>query len=371
MPFTLTFTQAGRAAFTAAQLGDDIDLTVTEVGLTDTAFVVAPTLEAVPGEHRRVATISGEAVGDNLVHLIVRDDSAADYGVCGFGLYLADGTLFAVYGQAQRIVQKSALTSLYFALDIAFPAGDVASLTFGDTNFLDPPATTERRGVIEIATGAEAQAGVDQVRAIVPATLKLVLDAFRALVNADIAALQAAFAGYQAALNASFVDFQNSVNAAIAAITARTVTGGGLATGGGSLAANRVITVTAASAAELRAAADATKAVTPASFGGLPRSFGNPAYEVLPGGKCIQSGQVRTGFADQGSTSITFPIAFADTDYDLQLTAIIPSTGDYDNYPQEIAGTRSTTGVGIYLQDASTGGLGSLTGFNWRAEGRA
>ena len=360
MPFTLTFTRLGLEKFTAAQLGDDIDLTVTEVGLTDEAFVVAPTLEAVPGEHRRVATISGEAVGDNIVHLIVRDDSAADYGVRGFGLYLADGTLFAVYGQAGRIVQKSALTSLYFAVDIAFPAGDAAAITFGDTNFLDPPATTERRGVIEIATDAEVTAGIDRLRAIVPATLKLVLDAFRALVNADIAALQAAFAA-----------FQGAVNASIAAISGRTITGAGLATGGGSLAANRVITVTAASAAELRAAADPTKAVTPASFGGLPRAFGNPAYEVLPGGKLIQSGQVRSGFADQGATSITFPIAFADTDYDLQLTAIIPAAGDHDNYPQEIAGTRSSTGVGIYLQDASTGGLGSLTGFNWRAEGRA
>ncbi|MBX9816256.1 MAG: hypothetical protein A4S12_07025 [Proteobacteria bacterium SG_bin5] len=371
MPFTLTFTRAGQEKFIAAQLGDDIDLTVTEVGLTDTAFVVAPTLEAVPGEHRRVGTISGDAVGNNIVHLIVRDDSAAGYGVRGFGLYLSDGTLFAVYGQADRIVEKSTLTSLYFAVDIAFPAGDAVSVSFGDTSFLDPPATTERRGVIEIATGAEAQAGLDAVRAIVPATLKLVLDAFRAAVNADIAALQAAFAAYQAQLNANFAAFQAATNAAIATITARTITGAGLAVGGGSLAANRTITVPAASAAELRAAADATKAVTPASFGGLPRSLGNPAYEVLPGGKCIQSGQVRSGFSDQGSISITFPIAFADADYDLQLTAIIPSAGDFDNYPQEIAGTRTATGVTIYLQDASTGGSGQLTGFNWRAEGRA
>ena len=111
--------------------------------------------------------------------------------------------------------------------------------------------------------------------------------------------------------------------------------------------------------------------MTPASFGGLPRLDGATACEVRPGGTLLQRGQVRTTYTVQGSVAITFPVAFANTDYDLQLTTVIPSAGDYDNYAQEIAGTRTPTGVSIYLQDPSGGGSATLAGFNWRAEGKA
>lgn len=62
------------------------------------------------------------------------------------------------------------------------------------------------------------------------------------------------------------------------ALNTRTVTGGGLATGGGDLTANRVITVTAASAAEAYAGSTGTKVVTPDV---LPiRQLGNSALMI-------------------------------------------------------------------------------------------
>ncbi len=161
---TLTMTTAGLGRFTAAQASDDIDLTIASVALTDAEFVVAPTLTALPGEFRRIETIAGSAIGDNIVHMIVRDDADIGYDVRGFGLFLADGTLFAVYGQADRIVGKSPASSLLLALDIAFPTSDIAQLTFGDTNFLNPPATSTTKGVVELATVAEGLAGDDPSR---------------------------------------------------------------------------------------------------------------------------------------------------------------------------------------------------------------
>lgn len=234
MALTLTMTNAGLARFTAAQLGNGADLRISAVGISDSAIVVAPTLTALPGEFRRIATISGAQVGDNIVHLIVRDDALLDYAFRAFCLYLSDGTLFAVYGQAGRIMQKAAAAANLFAIDIAFPAANVASISFGDTNFLNPPATTETKGVIEIATDEEVATGTDTSRAVTPKSLtKRITDWF----------------------------------------AGRKITVSGIATGGGALSADVVIGVPSASAAEVDAGAVATKAVTPSSLANVLASI--------------------------------------------------------------------------------------------------
>ncbi|ATI54502.1 phage tail protein [Sphingomonas melonis] len=160
----LTVTTAGLTRFAAAQASDDIDLTIASVGLTATRFVVAPTLTALPGETRRITNLSGSQVGDNIIHMIVRDDEPLSYQITGFGLFLADGTLFAVYGQDDPIAEKSVGSTLLLAFDVAFPTGDISELRFGDTNFLNPPATTSFKGVVELATVAEGLAGADLAR---------------------------------------------------------------------------------------------------------------------------------------------------------------------------------------------------------------
>ncbi len=350
-PLPLTFTSAGLAAFTAAQLGGDIDLTISTVGLTDTEFVAAPTLEAVPGEHHRIDTISGEASGDDIIHLMMRDDSNAAYGVRGFGLYLADGTLFAIYVQPDRIAEKSALTSLYLALDIAFPTGTTAELQFGTAQFIDPPATTDRRGVIELATAAEALVGLDALRAISPATLKAVTDALRAAIDGDITLFEAA------------------VNAALAGFGARTITGGGLVSGGGDLTANRVLQVLAATAAEVRAGARADVAVTPAALAGLPRLLGTTGYVVHPSGLIEQWGRVRGATTSEITTSIVFPIAFPNEVYVTSVTGFIIAPSILKDLWPQLAGEASLTGMTIQYQRAPNGDP-AIDGFDWRVIGR-
>jgi len=171
----LVLTTAGLGRFTAAQADADIDLTIATVGLTDTTFVVAPTLTALPGEFRRIATVSGQVAGDGIVHLVVQDAGEITYGVRGFGLFLADGTLFAVYGQQQQIAEKAAGSLLGFALDIAFPIAGVEQLTFGTTNFLNPPATTIAKGVVRFATQEEADTGIAGDVVLTPAQLRRAL----------------------------------------------------------------------------------------------------------------------------------------------------------------------------------------------------
>jgi hypothetical protein len=167
----LQITDAGRAAMIDPVGGGTRAVTIAAAGLSQTDFVAAPTLEALPGEFKRVPTVSGQAVAPDTVHLTLRDDSVDTYALRGFGLYLSDGTLFAVYGQSDAILEKAAYATFFLAFDWTLAASDTAAITFGDTSFLNPPATETVAGVLELASLAEALAGLVADKAITPATM--------------------------------------------------------------------------------------------------------------------------------------------------------------------------------------------------------
>lgn len=171
---TITITDAGRAALIAAAGTNAI--TIATAGLTATAFAPDPSLSAIPAEVKRVAAVSGMAVDASTVHLTVRDASDDIYDLRGFGLYLDDGTLFALYSQPDPIIGKAAVTTLFLACDLTFADGEADLIQFGDTNFLDPPATETSLGLIRIATVAEALAGAVANGAMTPATMAAVLE---------------------------------------------------------------------------------------------------------------------------------------------------------------------------------------------------
>jgi hypothetical protein len=330
----LVITQAGQARFTAAQLGDAIDLKVARVGLTAQPFVAAPTLTRLPGQFRQVDTVSGEAVGDNVVHMIVRDAEPVAYTVRGFGLFLADGTLLAAYCHDAPLFEKSTASEMHLALDIAFPTDQVAALSFGDTNFLNPPATTETKGVAELATQAEVDAGTDAVRIVTPRTLAQRLAAFatsifgRRIDTAGLAAgggdlsadrtitvpaataaeADAGTLATKALTPASIVNVLASIGLRVP--LARRIDTSGLALGGGTLATDKTISVPAATPEQLLSATADNAALTPASFGGLAKLFGTDGYYTLPGGLIVQWVTYRALLADEPSVSVAYPIAF-------------------------------------------------------------
>jgi hypothetical protein len=179
MPLPFKVTTAGRAALVNAGNTGTLPVTVTQVGVTATAFTAAADGSdlALPGELKRLATFGGAAVADDTIHAVIRDDSADVYTLRGFALYFADGTLFGLYGQADAILEKSAAAMMLLASDIIFADIDAASLVFGDTSFLNPPATVDTAGVVELATDAEAIAGIDGTRAVTPKGLLAKLNA--------------------------------------------------------------------------------------------------------------------------------------------------------------------------------------------------
>ncbi len=166
----LSLTNAGLAAVQGASGADPV--TIAEVGLTATPFDVAPTLIALPGEFKRIGAVAGTAAAANITHMTAYDTSADVWTATGLGLWLADGTLFAVYSSPTTIGNKAAPAFFLFGFDIAWSADLAASIAFGAPVFTNPPATEEVRGLIELATQGEATTGTDVQRALTPAVAR-------------------------------------------------------------------------------------------------------------------------------------------------------------------------------------------------------
>ncbi len=88
------------------------------------------------------------------------------------------------------------------------------------------------------------------------------------------------------------------------------VTGGGLVSGGGALTANRVLSVIAASAADVAAGVLDDCAVTPLGLASAPKSLTPNGYYVLPGGLVIQWIQYRYLLTFETAVPISWPITF-------------------------------------------------------------
>lgn len=172
MSLTMIVTNAGRAALVNAANTGTAPVTIATCGISASAVVPAVGATTLPGEIKRIATLSGDVVADDTIHLVVRDEGSSVFTLRSFALYLADGTLFAIYGQATPILEKSAQSIMLLALDVRFADVAATSLTFGDANFLNPPATPDQIGVVELATLAEQLAGTDDRRVAAAKTIK-------------------------------------------------------------------------------------------------------------------------------------------------------------------------------------------------------
>ncbi|UNP28096.1 tail fiber domain-containing protein [Lysobacter gummosus] len=173
----ITVTSAGyRALVNRTNTGTN-PVTVTHIGLSAATFTSTEDMTALPGEFMRLTSFGGVAVAKDTLHLSIRDDGPGQYAYRAFGLYLSDGTLFAIYSQPGVILDKSAAASMLLTADVRFQRIDATTLVFGDTYWLNPPATETVQGVVEIADRVEAIAGTDHTRALTPFGGKALVDA--------------------------------------------------------------------------------------------------------------------------------------------------------------------------------------------------
>ena len=287
-------TTAGRAALVNAAHDGTNARRVVSVGITATAFTPSEALAAIPGEIKRITTIAGDVVASDTIHVTIRDDGADSYTVRGLGLYLDNGVLLGTYSQAAVILEKSPASIFLLATDVRVLDGsvDISTLQFGETNFINPPATTERQGVVQLATKAIAEA---------------LTDATRALTAASVAGLFAARA----------------------LVTRKISTGDGLE-GGGNLESDRTLSVKFGTDADTVARGNHThSAVTQAANGlmtaadkqkldGIAESANNYA---LPAATSAALGGVKLGHATVQAVAASNPTATTDRTYAVQVNS--------------------------------------------------
>ncbi|WP_244108090.1 phage tail protein [Burkholderia ambifaria] len=164
----IQLTDAGRAALVAPGNTGTAARKITQIGLGTASFVFKPDMKVLPNELKRTTTFGASNVASDTMHVMIQDDTNAQYKLYAFGLYLDNGVLLGVYVQDTPILEKAPAAMLLLAADMVFQSIDVTKLEFGPTTFLNPPATTEQKGVVELATQSEVDAGTDDTRAITP-----------------------------------------------------------------------------------------------------------------------------------------------------------------------------------------------------------
>ncbi|MGO1068401.1 tail fiber domain-containing protein [Lysobacter sp. CA199] len=173
----ITVTDAGFRALVNSTNTGSRAVSITHIGLSAASFTSNPGMVAMPGEFKRLTTFGGAAVAKDTLHLSIRDDGPEAYSMRAFALYLDDGTLFALYSHGDVLMNKDAAISMILTTDIRFQRIDVTTLVFGDSVWLNPPATETVQGVVELADRAEAIAGLDRTRALTPSGAKAMMDA--------------------------------------------------------------------------------------------------------------------------------------------------------------------------------------------------
>lgn len=167
----MVLTSAGIAEIVNAEKNGTAPVKLTHVAFGTGQYTATAERTALQAELKRFDVISGGGVGDNLIHVSVQDESFDSYTVYEIGVFTESGTLFAVYSQSTPLNTKAEQAILMQDISITLGEMKPESIVIGDTNFQFNSATTEREGVIELASEAEAKAGTDTHRAITPKTL--------------------------------------------------------------------------------------------------------------------------------------------------------------------------------------------------------
>lgn len=170
MVASIIVTDAGIQEVINAEHSGTAPVVLTQVGLGTGQYTPSPSQTHLQNEFKRLSAnaLSGGSVGDNIIYINARDNSNDAYTLYEFGIYTSSGTLFAVCSKTTPILQKVAATQAYLDIEFVLSNIDPASVTLGDTNFFNPPATTSTPGVIQIATNQEIEAGTVNNKAITP-----------------------------------------------------------------------------------------------------------------------------------------------------------------------------------------------------------
>lgn len=285
----VVITTAGRQAIINAQETGTNAVQIAKIGVGTGRYTPSENQTALQAQIKQLDIIEGGTAGDNSIHVAYEDDSTDAYAVYEFGLFLTDGTLFAVYSSNNLLIQKTESSTALLAVDIALVDIDVENITFGDVSFTTAAATTTQAGVIEIATASEVTAGDSNQLAITPQNIKaLTATATRAglvelATNAEATAGTDTVRAVPPAGVKAAIDDRLATDAETITGTddTKTVTPAGLSAR--TATTSRTGLVELATSAEAVTGTDETKAVTPAAMWDAIEDSKDYATTTAPG----------------------------------------------------------------------------------------
>ena len=198
---SVVVTSAGLAALLNAEQNGTLPVKIAKFGLGTGNYTPTADKTALQSKFKEITALSGGAVGDNVIHVTMTDASADAYTANEVGVYLEDGTLFALSSQpVGSILQKAAGSQALLSLDLVLQGGTGGVTVSGGTNFFNPPATTTTAGVVKLASLAEITAGTDTTKACTPMGVwnfvknyvASAIDSLKTLLRAEIAAASSA-----------------------------------------------------------------------------------------------------------------------------------------------------------------------------------
>lgn len=176
-------TAAGLALLAAGPL----PLTLTKIAIGSVSWTPTDAATALNTQIKQINITDATTVAANIIHVAVTDTSADVYSCREIGLYVGT-TLFAIYSQATPLFDKAAEALGLFATDIVLTSVAPGAITVGAAGFSYPQATETLKGVAEIATQTEANAGTDDSRIVTPLKAKVLIAAAIAGVRNGVSA---------------------------------------------------------------------------------------------------------------------------------------------------------------------------------------
>ena len=165
----VVITSAGLAALVNAENNGTLPVKITKFGLGTGNYTPSADQTALQSKFKEITALSGGDVGDNTIHVTMSDTSSDAYTVNEVGVNLEDGTLFAVSSQPTgAILQKAAGSQGLLSVDLVISGGTSGITVDGDTNFFNPPATTQVAGVVKLASLDEIKTGTNSSKAVTP-----------------------------------------------------------------------------------------------------------------------------------------------------------------------------------------------------------
>ncbi len=175
MFLNIKFTNAGIAALVNPDNVGTSALNITQIELGTESYDPTGDETELRSLIKTLDTFGGETVANNTIHVSIRDDSDDSYQLGEIGLRTEDGVLFGIISSSELspITQKGTYDILLLTADNIITELDISNVTFGNSDFMYPDASTTSKGIVQLTNDPGAD---NETQAVTPKAMKSAIE---------------------------------------------------------------------------------------------------------------------------------------------------------------------------------------------------